>query len=186
MASALTQLRTASSAARVNRLSWYITQGVRTCLGVADVTLGKRRVLGHDYEGYWQAAGKVRLARSQLAPGSSVDGATKTAALAAKRSRSSRVWARPEFCRRDKSGEAHATACLGPVRALLRCHQAPCGGPQRVRSCRMAVASLTGVKEGAQRRERFQRAFLGEVMASVESLSADVGGVTAPYLDRVI
>ena len=65
--------------------------GVRTCLGVADVTLGKRRVLGHDYEGYWRAAGKVRLARSQLAPGSSVDGATKTAALAAKRSRSSRV-----------------------------------------------------------------------------------------------
>jgi hypothetical protein len=35
----------------------------------------------------------------------------------------------------------------------------------------MAVASLTGGKEGAQRRERFQRAFLGEEMASVESLS---------------
>lgn len=50
----------------------------------------------------------------------------------------------------------------------------------------VAVASLAGVKEGAQRRERFQRAFLGEEMASVESLSADVGGVTAPYLDRVI
>jgi hypothetical protein len=52
--------------------------------------------------------------------------------------------------------------------------------------CKMAVGSLAGVEEGAQRREGFQRAFIGEEVASVESLSADVGGVTAPYLDRVI
>jgi hypothetical protein len=32
---------------------------MRSCLGVTDVTLGKRRVLGHDYEGYWRAAGNA-------------------------------------------------------------------------------------------------------------------------------
>jgi hypothetical protein len=91
---------------------------------------------------------------------------------------------RPRRSRRSPTtspqrGETAAAVTQHRPRAWgRRCGEPLCG----LRAC----ADAPGVKEGGQCGEHFPGAFLDEEMASIETMSPDVGGIFAPYLDRVI